>query len=50
MKPLNPEMWQFIPDHLKTETLCNHVIKKLPYLLRYVPDQYEPQQMYDEAI
>ena len=43
-------MWQFIPDHLKTETLCNHAIKKLPYLLRYVPDQYEPQQMYDEAI
>ena len=40
-------MWQFIPDHLKTKTLCKYAIR---YLLRYVPDQYKPQQLYDEAI
>ena len=25
-------------------------LKKLPYLLRYVPDQYKTQQMCDKAI
>ena len=35
----NPEMLKFISDHLKTKTMCKHAAKKLPYLLRYVPDQ-----------
>ena len=30
--------------------LCRHGIKKLPFLIRYVPDQYETQQMCDKAI
>ena len=30
--------------------MCKHVVKKLPYLLRYVPDQYKTQQMCDKAI
>ena len=34
----NPEMLKFIPDHLKTKKMCKHAVKKLPYLLRYVPD------------
>ena len=34
----NPEMLKFIPDHLKTKKMCKHTVKKLPYLLRYVPD------------
>ena len=25
-------------------------LKKLPYLLRYVPDWYKTQQMFDKAI
>ena len=33
----NPEMLKFVPDHLKTERICKHAVKKLPYLLRYVP-------------
>ena len=36
----NPEMLKFVPDHLKTKKMCKHVVKKIPYLLRYVPDQY----------
>ena len=36
----NPEMLKFVLDHLKTKRMCSHAIKKLPYLLRYVPDQY----------
>ena len=36
----NREMIKFVPDHLKTKKMCKHAVKKLPYLLRYVPDQY----------
>ena len=31
----NPEILKFVPDYLK------NAVKKLPYLLRYVPDQYK---------
>ena len=34
----NPEMLKFVPDHLKTKKMCKHAVKKLPYLLRHVPD------------
>ena len=27
-----------------------HAVEKLPYLLRYVPDQYKTQQMCDKAV
>ena len=30
--------------------MCKHIVKKLPYLLRYVPDQYKTQQVCDKAI
>ena len=33
----NPEMLKFIPDHLKTKTVCKHAVKKLRYLLKYIP-------------
>ena len=33
-----PEMLKFVPDHLKTKAMCKHAVKKLLYLLRYVPD------------
>ena len=26
--------------------MCHHAVKKLPYLLRYVPDQHKTQQIY----
>ena len=29
----NAELLKFVPDHLKTEKLCQYVVKKLPYLL-----------------
>ena len=34
----NPEM--SIPDHLKTNEMCKNVVKRLPYLLIYLPDQF----------
>ena len=27
----NSEMLEFVPRHLKTETVCQHAVKKLPY-------------------
>ena len=37
----NPEMFKFVPDHIKTKKMCKLVFEKLPYLSRYVPDQYK---------
>ena len=33
-------MLKFVPDHLKTKIMCDHAVKKLSYLLIYVPDRY----------
>ena len=33
-----PEMVKLVTDHLKAKKMCKHAVKKLPYLLRYVPD------------
>ena len=30
--------------------MSNHAVRKLHYLLRYVPDQYKTQQICDNAI
>ena len=27
-----------------------HAVGKLPFIIRYVPDQYKTQQMYDKVI
>ena len=37
----NLEMSEFVPYCLKTKTMCQHAVKKLPYLLRYAPDKYK---------
>ena len=37
----NPEMLKFVPDHLKTKKMCKHAVKKLPFVIRYLPDQYK---------
>ena len=39
----NPDMLKFVPDHIKTKKMCKNKVKKLPYLLRYVSDQYKTQ-------
>ena len=30
--------------------MCKHAFKKLPFLIRYVPDQHKTQQICDKAI
>ena len=34
-------MLELVPDHLKIKKMCKRAVKKLPYLLRYVPDKYK---------
>ena len=34
----NPEMLRVVPDHLKTKKICNRAAKKLPFVIRNVPD------------
>ena len=33
----NPDMLKFFTDHLKTQNMCKHAVKKLSYPLTYVP-------------
>ena len=30
----NPEILKFVSYHLKTKKMCEHAVKKLPYLLK----------------
>ena len=32
-------MLEFVPDHLKTKNMCKHTVMKLPFVIKYVPDQ-----------
>ena len=34
----NPEILKFVLDHLKTKKIRKHAVKKLPFVIRYVPD------------
>ena len=34
----NPKMLRFVPDDLKTKKMCKNAVKKLLFLIRYVPD------------
>ena len=38
------------PDHLNTTKICKRAVKKVPYLLRYISDQYKTQKMCDKTI
>ena len=43
-------MLKFVPDHLKIKEICEHAVKKLLFIIRYVPDWYTTQKMCDKAI
>ena len=36
----NPKMLKLVPDYLKTIKICKHAVKKLTFVIRYVPDQH----------
>ena len=39
-----------IPDHLKTQEVCDEAVRIGPWSLRYVPDHLKTQEMCNEAI
>ena len=46
----NPEMLKFALDFLKTKKICKHALEKIPFVIRYVFDRYESQQMCDKTV
>ena len=34
----NPKMLRFVAYYLKTKKICKNAVKKLPFVMRYVPD------------
>ena len=46
----NLETLRFVPDYLETKEMRKREMKKLLYVLRNVPDQYQTQRMCDKAI
>ena len=43
-------MLRYVSDHLKTEKICKHTVKKLPLVITYVPNRYKTQEMCDKTI
>ena len=43
-------MSRLAPDYLKTEKMCENAVKKLPFIIKYVPDRYETKRMCDKVI
>ena len=43
-------MLRFTPDHLKTNKLCKHAVKKMPFVIRYVLHRNKIQEMIDKAV
>ena len=41
---------RFIPDHLKTQGMCNKAVEKDPYNLKYVPNQFKTRKMCEKAV
>ena len=39
----NPKILKLITDHLRTKKMFNHAVKKMSFVIRYVPDQYKTQ-------
>ena len=40
----NPELLKFVPEYLKTRNMCTSAVKKLKFVLMYVPDQYKTKK------
>ena len=45
----NSEMLKLVLDHLKTKKMCKYAVKKTPFVIRYIPNQYKTQQTCDQA-
>ena len=39
-----------LPDYFNIKKTCKYSVKKIPFVIRYVSDQYRTQKMWDKAI
>ena len=39
----------FVLYHLNTKKMCNHSVKKLPFIIRYARDRCKTQEMWDKV-
>ena len=39
-----------IPDHLKTQEMCDEAVSTEPLSLAYVPDRFKMQEMCNEVV
>ena len=46
----NTEMLRSVSDHLKTKNMCKNAVKKFPFVIKYVPDQYKTNEICDKVI
>ena len=46
----DPEMLRLVPYHPKIKKMCKHAVKKLPFAMKYIPDQCKTQGMCDNII
>ena len=46
----SPYKLQFVPDHFKTQEMCNNAVREGTYSLRFVPDHLKTQEMCDNAV
>ena len=40
----------YVPDHLKTQGMCDKAVVRNPWLLTYVPDPFKTQKICDKAV
>ena len=45
-----PRWLKEIPEHFKTQEMCNETVAQFPYALRYVPDHLKTQEMCNQAV
>ena len=46
----DPETLRFVPDHLKTQEMCEKVVEEEPYTLRLVPDYFKMKKMCERVV
>ena len=47
---MDPYSLEFVPGHVKTQEMCNEVVRTESCSLKFVPDHLKTQDMRDEAV
>ena len=44
------ECSKYVPDHFKTQEMCNKAVKHDSWMIKYVPDQFKTEEMCKELV